>query len=151
MYQWVERCQSGSKVADCLCSLTTAQVADSVEGVNGVIQQDKLFISCACAYTVIHDDPEYYNICARWLPKQLTDECEQACMTMSIPVYQWHCEDREVLLQWIVICNETRGHLFEPASKYQSMEWKHISSSRTKNLEVCSFCWQNFVDIVLWL
>jgi hypothetical protein len=61
-------------------------VADRVEGVNGVVQQDKLFISCASAYTVIHDDPEYYNISARWLPKQLTDECGQACMTMSMRV-----------------------------------------------------------------
>jgi len=152
--QWVERCQSGSTaiVEDCSCPLTTLQMADSVEVVNVVVQQDnKLFISCASAYTVIHDDPDYYRICARWLPKQLTDECEQAYMKMSIQVSQWHCEEGEVLLQWIVICNETRGNLFEPASKYHSMEWKHVSSSWTKNLEVFSFCWQSVIDTVLGL
>jgi hypothetical protein len=64
-------------------------MADSVEGINGVVQQDnKLFISCASAYTVIQDDSEYYKICARWLPKQLIDECKQACIAMSIQVSQ---------------------------------------------------------------
>jgi len=64
-------------------------MADSVVGVNGVVRQDnKLFISCASAYSVIHDDPDYYRIFARWLPKQLTDECEQACIKMSIQVSQ---------------------------------------------------------------
>jgi len=64
-------------------------MADIFVGVNGPVQQDnKLFISCASAYSIIHDDPDYYRIFARWLLKQLTDECEQAYMKMSIQVTQ---------------------------------------------------------------
>jgi len=35
---------------------------------------DKLDISSGSAYSVIHWDLGYYKICARWGPKQLTDE-----------------------------------------------------------------------------
>jgi tRNA uridine 5-carbamoylmethylation protein Kti12 len=60
-------------------------MADSVEGVNGEVQQDnRLFISCASAYTVIHDDLDYYRICARCLLKQFANECEQAYMSIHI-------------------------------------------------------------------
>lgn len=130
VYQWVEMSNWRTAIVDKDCSgcLTASQVADSVEGVNGVVKEDnKLFITCGSVYAIIHNDPDYHKIWARWVPKQLTDECKQACMKMSKQVFQWCCgEGEEVLLQRIVIHNGTMGHLCEPGSKYQSMEWKHI-------------------------
>jgi hypothetical protein len=35
---------------------------------------DKLDIRCGSAYFIIHEDFGYRKICARWVPKQLTDE-----------------------------------------------------------------------------
>jgi len=65
------------------------------------------------------------------VPKQLTDECKQVHMEMCMQFLQCYTEGGFVV-QWIVRGNETWTHHYEPASKYQSMEWKHMSSPRTK-------------------
>jgi hypothetical protein len=55
---------------------------------------DKLDISCGSAYSIIHEDFRCHNICAKWVPKQLTDEYEWACVEMCM---QYH-EEREASL-----------------------------------------------------
>jgi hypothetical protein len=65
-------------------------MADSVERVNSLVQEDlpitaidiaeKLGVSCGFAYSVISEDLGYHEICARWVPKRLTDEHKQACI-----------------------------------------------------------------------
>jgi hypothetical protein len=72
---------------DCSGCLTTSQMADSAVGVNGVVQEDKLFITCGSTYAIIHSDPAYHKICAMWVPKQLIDECKQTCKKMSTQVH----------------------------------------------------------------
>jgi hypothetical protein len=56
---------------------------------------------------------------------------------------QYH-EEGEAILQLIVTGNETWVHHYEPSSKCQSMEWKHVIAQ-------CAFCWQSDIDAVLEL
>jgi hypothetical protein len=43
---------------------------------------NKMDISCGSAYSITHQDLRYLTICARWVPKQLTDKHKQAHMKM---------------------------------------------------------------------
>jgi hypothetical protein len=65
------------------------------------------------------------------VPKQLTDERKQACVETYMQFLQQYHEG-EAFLQQTVTSNETSMHHYEPASKCQSMVWKHMSSPRTK-------------------
>jgi hypothetical protein len=59
------------------------------------------------------------------VPKQLTDEHKQAHMEMYMQFLQQYHEG-EAFLQQTITGNETWVHCYEPASKHQSMEWKHV-------------------------
>jgi hypothetical protein len=76
-----------------------------------------LDISCGAAYSIIHKDPRYHKICARWEQRQLTDKHKQA----YVEICKEYCEG-EAFLQWMVTGDETWVHHYEPLSKYQSME-----------------------------
>jgi hypothetical protein len=57
---------------------------DNVEQVDALVQEerrinvsdtaDKLDSSCEFVYSIIHKDFGNHKICARWVPKQFTDE-----------------------------------------------------------------------------
>jgi hypothetical protein len=57
---------------------------ENAELINDLVQEDKwitatdiadmLDISCEYAYSFFHADLKYHKICARWLPKQFTDQ-----------------------------------------------------------------------------
>jgi len=78
------------------------------------------------------------------VPKQVVDEHEQMLET-CMQFLQCYCENGETFLQQSVTSDETWVHHNEPACNCQSMEWKHMSSPRTKKFK-CPFCWQSDVD-----
>lgn len=58
-------------------------MAEDVEGVNGVVQVDnKLFITCGCAHTILHDDPIFVQV-----------GC-QSSLDMSVNRPAWKCSHR---------------------------------------------------------
>jgi hypothetical protein len=83
--------------------LTTSQMADNVEQVYAVVQGDRqitdtdtvdnLDINCESAYSIIHEHLRYHKICARWVPKQLTDEHRWSCMETCMQFFKQYCED----------------------------------------------------------
>jgi hypothetical protein len=85
---------------------------------------DKLDIRYGSAYYIIHEDLRYHKICARWVPKQLTDEHKQACVEMCMQYLQQYHE-WDAFLQWIVTGDETCVHHYEPASECENMQMKH--------------------------
>jgi len=58
------------------------------------------------------------------------------------------CGGGEAFLKQAVTGNETWVHYYEPATKCQSTECKHMSALRTRKFK-CAFCWQSYVDTVL--
>jgi hypothetical protein len=61
------------------------------------------------------------------MSQQLTEEHKWVGMETCIQFLQQYHEEGEALLQQTVTGNETWVHLYEPAIKCQSTEWKRTS------------------------
>jgi hypothetical protein len=70
--------------ADCSGHQTTATTAQNEEIARELILQKRIVtvreiakqlnIGTESAYSVEHDNLQFHNVCARWVPKELTDE-----------------------------------------------------------------------------
>jgi hypothetical protein len=58
---------------------------------------------------------------------------------MYMQFSQRYCEAGEAFLQQMVTGDETWVHHYEPGSKCENIQQKHVSSSRTKKLKKCAF------------
>jgi len=120
---------------------TTSRTVDNVERTNALVQEGRRitvtdtahesYSSYGSAYSIIHEALGYHKICARWVPKQLTDGHKRACMETCIQFLQKYPGVKEAFLKLIVTGDETWVHHYKRASKCQLMEWKHTSSPRT--------------------
>jgi len=111
---------------------------ENIVKVDGMIQQDRrvrirtiaavLDISKSRVYDIVHDKLGYHKICARWVPKQLTDAHKASRMTLSLDhLSRYHVEGNQ-FLDRIVTGDETWVHYATPESKRDSMTWKHLGS-----------------------
>jgi hypothetical protein len=94
VYQWVESFQTGrTNVTDEDCS-GHLPPHEQRTMLNALVQEDrqiavtdtanKLDIRCGFAYSIIHKNLKFLKNCARWVPKQLTDEQKWAHMEMHM-------------------------------------------------------------------
>ncbi|XP_035205247.1 histone-lysine N-methyltransferase SETMAR-like, partial [Stegodyphus dumicola] len=74
-----------------------------------------------------------HGICARWVPRLLTEEHEGKGFERAFAFLQSYQTERNEFLDKIVTGDETWIHHFSPETKSSSLEWKHYSSpTRTK-------------------
>ena len=71
----------------------------------------------------------YSKVCARWVPRQLTEAHKQFRLEACSELLEY-CHSDKTFLQRIVTGDETWVHHFEPESKRASMEWRHPTSPR---------------------
>jgi hypothetical protein len=91
----------------------------------------QLNISIGSAYSVVHDNLQFYKVCARWVPKELMDEHKHMRLDIcSHHLAHYHKGDN--FLQWIVKGDETWVHHYQPETKWKSMQWKRLSSPVAK-------------------
>jgi hypothetical protein len=90
-------------------------------------------------------------MCARWVPKQLTDEHNRARLETYTEFLWRYREYKEVFLHHIVTGNETWLHRYEAAKKRQSVEWKTHVILQDQEIQKCAFRRQSYVDAVLGL
>ena len=92
-------------------------------------------MSVGSAYSLIHDSLKFCKVCARWVPKELTEE--RKCKRLDVYSRHLACyrEEGDNFLQQIVSGGETWIHHYEPESKRQSMRWKHPSSPAAKKFK----------------
>jgi len=76
----------------------------------------------------------YSKVCAKCVPRQLTDTMKQQRVEASTELLSMHAED-ETFLQRITTGDETWVHHYEPESKRRSMEWRHADSPRKKKFK----------------
>ena len=81
----------------------------------------RLNVSVGSAYSVIHDSLMFSNVCARWVPKELTEEHKRKRLDVCSRHLTRYREERDNFLQQIVTEDETWIHNYEPESKWQSM------------------------------
>jgi histone-lysine N-methyltransferase SETMAR len=76
----------------------------------------------------------YSKVCAKWVPKQLTNFHKEARVNACSQLLEYHNDDGNFLSR-IVTGDETWVHHFEPESKRASLEWRHPYSPRTKKFK----------------
>ena len=74
----------------------------------------------------------YSKVCARWVPKHLTEAHKQFRLEAGSELLEY-CHSDKTFLQRIVTEDETWVHHFEPESKRASMEWRHPTSKKFKS------------------
>ena len=85
-------------------------------------------ISKSSVHEIVHDTLHYRKVCARWVPKHLTDLHKAARMGASLTNLQRYHEEGEEFLNRIVTGDETWVHFAQPETKRDSMTWKHFDS-----------------------
>ncbi|KAL4126372.1 hypothetical protein QTP88_010594 [Uroleucon formosanum] len=75
----------------------------------------------------------YRKICARWVPKMLTQENKKIRVECSQKLLNRYHQEGEQFLLKIVTDDETWVHHYDPEEKRQSMEYRHVTSPSPKN------------------
>ena len=115
-----------------------AVTEDNIERACDMVLLDEvahvLQISHGSAYKLMHNKLGFHKVCARWVPKQLTEVHKQ----MHVDICQKHLDrfgnERDIFLDRIT-GDLTWVHHYELESKRQSMEWKHSQSSYKKKFK----------------
>ena len=84
---------------------------------------ESLGVSARSAVKIM-DTLGYSKVCARWVPKQLTEAHKQSDLEACSKLLKY-CHSDKTFLQRIVTGDQTWVHHFKPESKRASMEW-HI-------------------------
>jgi len=71
---------------------------------------------------------EYHKVCARWVPRMLTQKHKEHSMQVCQDLLNQYEAEGDSFLNRIITGDETRCHHYEPESKWQSMEWQHVNS-----------------------
>ena len=64
----------------------------------------------------------YRKVCARWVPRQLTDELKQTLLNGCIQLLQRYQSEGNAFTESIITGDESRVHHYEPKTKRQSMQ-----------------------------
>ena len=92
--------------------------------------------SVGTVHTIIHENLNRRRLCARWIPKMLS-ECQKAQRVESCQRFvQRFKREGEDFLSRIVTADETWISLYEPESKEQSTMWKTLGSPSPKKFKV---------------
>ncbi|UYV83935.1 hypothetical protein LAZ67_X000634 [Cordylochernes scorpioides] len=72
-----------------------------------------------------------FRVCARWVPKILTEDHKRQRIEAAQKFLDCHETDGEEFLDSIVTGDETWVHYTTPEAKEQSKQWKHTSSPKS--------------------
>ena len=94
---------------------------------------ESLGVTEGCAVKIM-DTQGYSKVCARWVPRQLTEAHKQYRLEACSELLEY-CHSDKIFLQRIVTRDETWVHHFETESKRASIEWRHPTSPRLKKFK----------------
>ena len=81
---------------------------------------------------------EYCKVCARWVPRMLTHEHKEYRMQVCQDLLNQYEAESDSFLDRLITGDETWCHHYEPESKGQSMEWRHVNSQSKKKSKTLS-------------
>lgn len=110
-----------------------------VHRVDVAIRQDRRFtiselmvkfpeVSRSSLYSIVTEQLHYKKLCARWVPKMLTDSHKSFRMASALDFLDRYHKDGEDLLESIVTGDETWVQYYTPETKRQSQQWMHTNS-----------------------
>lgn len=141
IYRWVAEFQRGRQsTEDEYRSGRPVETCteENIQRVQDMIQKDRrvniryvvdcLKLSYGTTHHIITDVLGYNKVCARWVPRMLTPEIKQVRLTTSRDNLDLYRTDQAKFLRRYVTMDETWAHHFDPKTKLQSKEWKHVTS-----------------------
>jgi hypothetical protein len=75
----------------------------------------------------------FHKVCARWVPKQLTEEHKCNHLTICQSLLNRYRQEGDTFFRCIITGDETWIHQYVPESKRQGLEWKHPTSLAKKS------------------
>lgn len=92
-------------------------------------------VSQGSVHNIIRD-LGYSKVCARWVPRQLTDELKHSRLDVCRQMLQRYRNEGEQFMNSIVTGDESWAHHYEPETKRQSMQWHHLDSPSPKKFKL---------------
>jgi len=148
VYEWIEKFQHGRtslKDEEGAGRPSTSITDSNVEDARAMILENRRVnidemanhfeISHGSAYDIIHNRLGFRKVCARLVPKQLTEEHRNNRVAICQRLLDRYANEDEAFLTRIVTGDETWIHYFAPESKRQSLEWKHPGSPVKKKFK----------------
>ncbi|XP_067687143.1 histone-lysine N-methyltransferase SETMAR-like [Haliotis asinina] len=97
--------------------------------------EDATGLSYGSIHSILHDNLHMSKVCARWVPRMLSYDMKLSRVSISGAILtRYHANPEDVHFR-TVTCDETWLHHYDPESKQESMEWKHVTSPRTKEFK----------------
>ena len=148
LHKWYSRYENGyeSVMDDQRSRRPTSITSQKVQESKELLDKDRSIMirevsqrvdcSVGTVHTVIHENLNMRRLCARWIPKMLS-ECQKAQWVVSCQRFVQRFErEGEDFLSRIVTADETWISLYEPESKEQSTMWKTLGSPSPKKFKV---------------
>jgi len=92
---------------------------------------DDCRISVGSCNTILTDDLHMKRVCAKFVPRFLTDDQREQRQTIARDLCERSCEDVQFLKN-TVTCDESWVYGYDPETKQQSSQWKGPTSPRPK-------------------
>lgn len=89
-------------------------------------------ISRSLLHEIVTEHLHYKKLCARWVPKTLTDVQKRKRMGAALEFLQRYATEGNDFLKRIVTGDETWICYETPETKRQSLEWRHTGSPKPK-------------------
>ena len=129
---------------------TTVTANNAVVAIRNVVEEDRrvtideilvrlppgIEIRRSSIGKILTDDLHYRKVCARWVPRLLTDIHKQQRMNSARIFLEMHGREGGQLISRIVTGDETWVHHATPETKRQSMVWKTACESAPKKAKV---------------
>ena len=100
------------------------------------------FLICPCTflrfqglYDIVSSHLGYRKVCARWVPKMLTEEHKKQCVACALTFLMHYHKEGNGMLSHIVTVDETCVSHITPESKQQSLHWKCTGSPKRKKFK----------------
>lgn len=88
-------------------------------------------VSVGTVHTIIHEELKMRKICAKFVSRVLSEEQQERRRDVSSEIVELIESDPEVL-EALVTCDESWIYCYDPETKRQSFQWKHVGSPRPK-------------------
>lgn len=92
-------------------------------------------LSHGTVHSIVHDKLAFSKVSARWVPKMLTEEHKAQRLMAARECLRRFRLEGDAFLSRIITTDETWVFHYEPESKQQSLEWKHVTSPVKKKFK----------------
>lgn len=133
-----ESCKDNPRPGQSHRAITT----DTIAQVDQLIRQERrigidelaelVHISHGSVHTIIHDHLGYRLLCASWMPKILNDRQKTERFGAALTHLTRYHNEGDAFLSAIVTGDESWCHHYEPETRRQSLQWKHLNSPPPK-------------------